>query len=351
MNSGRIIFFCQSASGDNPIVADTIQRIEALAARPEITSISVIELRGKNKPTTGKISFHVLETNKGKIRALVRLYLTMFKICRSNKIASCYLYMTPTMLPLFWILKPIFGFRLIAWFAHPNFSLKTRLSLKFFCDKWVSVDRAQVLNYPHVKIIGQGINTSLFSPMDNEKKYDLITVSRITPVKKLELIFNAIYLLKQKGRRVTLLIAGAPYVESDNTYKEGLLELQKKLNIDDQIVWAGSVDRHDLPQYYSQVRLMVFPIQGGIGKVTVEAFACGIPVIINDSRANEFLGPRLSELFIASDDVKTMVEKIESILDLDKTSYDAVSAECRKLITDHHSLEKFAERLAFEILN
>jgi glycosyltransferase involved in cell wall biosynthesis len=347
--SHKLIFFCQSASQEDPIVADTIQKIESLANRSEISHIFVLSLRGSVGKNTKKISFYDVGSNVSKFKKLYLLFSTVIKICREHKIKSCFLYMTPTILPFFWCMKPFFKFKVVAWFAHTYFNLKTRICLKYFCDKWVSIDKAQILNYPHVKIIGQGVDTFLFAPIIQNKKTDLLTVGRITPVKKIELIFQAMNLLNFKGLKTTLTIVGDAYLPDDQKYKNKLLKMIIELKLNEQVMWAGSIKRNSLPDFYSGAKVIVFPVRGGIGKVTVEALSCGIPVVINDPKAHEFLGEKLSNLFIASDDPELMASRIESLLLLNTSDYQNLSLECRQLILNKHSIEKFTERLSLQL--
>ena len=53
---------------------------------------------------------------------------------------------------------------------------------------------------------------------------------------------------------------------------------------DDRITLIGPVSRHELPAYFQDSDLFVFPsINDAFGMVVLEAMACGIPVITTEN--------------------------------------------------------------------
>lgn len=97
--------------------------------------------------------------------------------------------------------------------------------------------------------------------------------------KNLKTLLKAYALLKQRGIRDTLVIAGS------KLRKYAVIEQTlRALGLEDDVVFTGYVDEPDLPAIYSGAELFVFPsLYEGFGLPVLEAMACGTPVITSTS--------------------------------------------------------------------
>jgi glycosyltransferase involved in cell wall biosynthesis len=91
----------------------------------------------------------------------------------------------------------------------------------------------------------------------------------------LENLLRAVALLHTQGRRVFLVVGGkGPLAAS-------LAALSADLSIADYVRFAGFIPEADLPAYYQAADLFVLPTLDleGFGLITLEALACGTPVV------------------------------------------------------------------------
>jgi D-inositol-3-phosphate glycosyltransferase len=150
-----------------------------------------------------------------------------------------------------------------------------------------------------VKIVYPGVNPRLFYPADSrtilkktgydEDDFILLFVGRIEPVKGLMNVIGAFQILKDshpslfKKARL-LVIGGGKKDEELNTNKEvtrikGAIEQH---GLKDKVALLGSVEQTQLRKYYSVADALVVPsLYESFGLVTVEALACGTPVIVS----------------------------------------------------------------------
>lgn len=343
----NLIFFCQSVSESDPIIADTLSRIKAFAEHEKIHSVDVICLRGERKRVGNNINIYPIQPpNRARLLTLWRLIKSLTSICRSKKISIVYLYMTPTVAPIFYILKPIFKYKIVSWFGHAIYTPITKISLLYFTDRWLNANKSMTTFHPtHLRFIGQGTDPTVFFPEEVEKKYDLVTVGRITAVKNLELIVDAIKLCQTNfSQSYTLQICGDSYVSQDVAYKEKLKNYIKEQGLSDQIIFAGSVQRNELRHHLNAAKAFVFASPGGVGKVSVEAMACGLPLIISSPEANDFFGDELAQYFLCPPTPPQLAEKIHATLSRSPDEIIKLKKMSLELFNEKFSLKSFVAR-------
>jgi len=79
-----------------------------------------------------------------------------------------------------------------------------------------------------------------------------------------------------KNTNVKLIIVGG------GELKQNYVKLAKNLDLEDNIIFAGSVSQEDLPKYYNLSQVVVLPSidkSEAFGLTLVEAFSCGKPVV------------------------------------------------------------------------
>jgi D-inositol-3-phosphate glycosyltransferase len=138
-----------------------------------------------------------------------------------------------------------------------------------------------------IRVIPCGVNLERFKPMDktaarrqlafsNEAPI-VLYVGRYSPVKGLDYLFKALSYLKHLDLLRLVLVGGDG--EHSRMF-EHLQSVAKALNIQHHLIFAGSVDQEILPAYYSAADVLVVPSHyESFGLVTLEALACGTPVI------------------------------------------------------------------------
>ena len=346
----NLIFFCQSIDSHDPIIADTKGRVITFSELPEVRHAWLITTRGKEILAHKKISHLNLDIpSNGRIMTLMWLYWAIVKLIPNGKLLF-YCYMTPT-IP-FWIspFKIFRNFKIATWFAHSNFNALVKFNLKYLSDLWFAPNLGHAsLKYKNLKIVGQAVDSDLFRPQKADKKFDLITVGRLTPVKKIENILDAVFVLKNKyNLSLSLCICGDAYSKDDFLYKEKLISIVSKLKLNEQIHFQNTVLKENLPNFLKQSKLFVFPQRGGISKAVVEALSMGLPIIITED-STDYLGERLNSLFISGVLPEDLALKIKYFVELDLMAYEKISLDCSELIAKNGTQKDLFQRISNEI--
>lgn len=347
-NHLKILFYAQSINKKDPVIADTFNRVEHLKSHNSVSCVDVVSLRGVS---LGKYHYVLGSETQSKVMSLFRFYKVVVPLLKKKKYDIVYVYMCPTHLILFWFLKPFFRFSLVAWFAHTVYKPFTKFSLERFPKLWLSVNKAQApFNFSHIRYIGQGVELSEFSYEKRDKKYDLVTTGRITPLKKIDLMVEALAMLRdQQGLKYTLAVCGEAYIDSDQAYKKTLLKLVEKHHLQDQVYFLGSVNRDDLKGILNQSRAFIFTIPGGIGKATLEAISCGLPLILSEPKARDFLGDELADVFLCERNVDEIAKTIKVVLELEPHKREALLSHMRERLVREWSMEAFTNRVVHEL--
>lgn len=130
-----------------------------------------------------------------------------------------------------------------------------------------------------IRTITLGVDTNIFGrtppssplPVYREGEKRLIHVASLVGVKDQAMLLRS---MARLGEDVTLDIVGTGPEESR------LKALVKELGISERVRFVGAVHHLDMPQYYQQAALNVLTSRHeGLGMVTLEAAACGVPTV------------------------------------------------------------------------
>lgn len=125
---------------------------------------------------------------------------------------------------------------------------------------------------PKKVVIMPHIVENSIRPREREKKFDILTLARLEPVKHIEVLIRAVGIVQQSMPEIRVAIVG------DGTHRSKLEALTERLGLQDHITFAGF--QPDVEQWFNQSRLFVLTSEReGFPYTVIEAMLCGIPVI------------------------------------------------------------------------
>jgi len=191
------------------------------------------------------------------------------------------------------------------------------------------------LNIKNTKIIYNGINPPLVKK--SKEKEDLIYIGRLTNAKNLDLLVNAINLLKDK---VSLLIIG------DGPEKNHLEIKIKELHLEARIRIISNLNEEEKYKFLSSSKVFVSPsLLEGFGISCLEAMACGKPCIVIESKWNALVDliTKSQGGIVAKNNAKDFSEKIFELINNNKLREQL--GKNAKAYSKNFSLEKEASKL------
>lgn len=163
--------------------------------------------------------------------------------------------------------------------------------------------RRDAPDLPYQATVYNGTDVDLFE-FSNEAEDYLLFAGRITPQKGVK---EAIQVAKDSDHR--LLIIG-PVADENRDYFEQYI----KPELNDQILYLNRMDQDQLPKYYQKAKAVLTPVQWEepFGLTTIEAMACGTPVIsLRRGAASEIIKHGKTGFIV--DSVGEMIEAVGKI--------------------------------------
>ncbi len=150
------------------------------------------------------------------------------------------------------------------------------------------------LNPNKLKVIYNGIDTRKFQPNKNEHlrkelalaKTDIIigSVGNIRKPKAYDNLIRAAAIVVKQESNIKFIIVG----ENKNTLYEELINLRSELKLDDNIFFLGF--RYNVTEILNSLDLFLLSSTSeGFSISTIEAMACGVPVIVTKSGGRQRL--------------------------------------------------------------
>lgn len=106
-----------------------------------------------------------------------------------------------------------------------------------------------------------------------ENELLLISAGRISRSKHYEVVLRALHKLPNNSTYKFLLLGSG-----DQQYVSELIELAKKLNVQDRFMYREIVPKEELHEYYSASDVGIWPVQPSI--TIIEAIGCSLPVLL-----------------------------------------------------------------------
>ena len=168
----------------------------------------------------------------------------------------------------------------------------------------------------------------------------LLTVRNLVPRMGLENLIRAMQDVLTKIPEAQLIIGG------NGPLKGALMSLAHSLGIENKIHFPGFIAESDLPDFYRMADLFILPTWEleGFGLVTVEALACGIPVLGTPVGGTlEILTDLNPDFLFKGTDQAALAERIISTCGRMKSEVqfrEKVSMQCRKFVEEHYAWER-----------
>lgn len=196
-------------------------------------------------------------------------------------------------------------------------------------QKFISISKNQrrdAPDLPYLDTVYNGTDVNLFTFSEEHEDYLLFT-GRITPEKGVK---EAIQVAKESNHR--LLIIG-PVAHGSQGYFDQYIRPE----LNERILYLGRMDQDLLPTYYQKARAVLTPIQWEepFGLTTVEAMACGTPVISLHRGA----APEIIEHGKTGFVVHSVSEMVEAVGMLDRIN----RSDCRKHVETKFSTKQMID--------
>jgi glycosyltransferase involved in cell wall biosynthesis len=103
-----------------------------------------------------------------------------------------------------------------------------------------------------------------------------VCAGRLIPLKGTDLLIRALAVYRRQFGPCALWVIG------DGPERESLVQLSRRLGVEDEVTFLGTVDHEVLKGAFQACQAFVFPtLQDFVGRVVVEALSAGAPVVVS----------------------------------------------------------------------
>ncbi|SHO51469.1 glycosyltransferase [Desulfopila aestuarii] len=131
------------------------------------------------------------------------------------------------------------------------------------------------VNQKSIHIIPGGFSSKIYFPSTDTPIFDLITVGRISSVKRIDTLIESVSLLKYYFPNIKTLIVG------DGPLKKSLQDLTISMGLRDNVTFVGHQD--NVAHWLRQAKIFVMTSDSeGVSQAMIQAMLCGLPPVVSD---------------------------------------------------------------------
>ena len=309
----KLLVLTQKVDEQDDVLGFFHEWLRRLADKVETLEVICLSAGHYKLPHNTRVHSLGKEEGKGRLARLMRLYRLLWKL--RSEYDAVFVHMNPEYLVAAGWWWKLSRKKTLLWYSHRSVDLKLRVAA-FFADTIASSSATSFrLKTPKLHVLGHGIDTELFSPAPKTHgpRWRLVSVGRITPIKRLTTAVEALALLRGQGIDAELALVGQAGT-GDKAYERQLKEQIKTLSLEQHVRFAGPVPYGNMSGVYhgADVSINLAPT-GGLDKAVLESMAAGLPTLLSNKGFADFLGPYEHRLLFAQDDAADLALKLAAL--------------------------------------
>ncbi len=228
------------------------------------------------------------------------------------------------------------------WYMHRSVAGGLWLAEKLTNKIFTASKESFRLPSNKVIITGHGVDTQNFVMNHNlVKDVDLISISRLSPSKNIEMAIESLRLIRKKIS-LTLTIIGGVNSDAEEQYKLKLERLIDEADLSDAVVFVGPVEHNKLPAWLGRAKVFMHTaMNGSLDKALLEPLLVGIPVV---SSAEAAVALPLEEWHVGSAE-----EMAEAVIDIFQNDNSLKVKELQAFVLEKHSLKSLIPNISNEL--
>jgi glycosyltransferase involved in cell wall biosynthesis len=343
----RLLLFNLATDEDDPVLGFTSAWIRALATQCE--TVDVITMRAGRLDLPAHVRVRSVGKERGYSipRRVAEFYRLLFRALRDGRVDGCFSHMMPAFSVLAGPVLRARAIPLVTWYAHPSLTRTLRLAHRWSDRMVASLPTAYPYRTDKLAVIGQGIDTDLFSPGSHEGAPPLVLcVGRLSPVKDHPTLIEAAARLHASGERFRLAIVGGPATPADELYARELRARADARGLGALVDWVGPVAPGETVGWYRHCVAHVNLTRTGSGdKSALEAMSCGRPSLAANEGFRQTLGPHADRLLFPRGDADALAARLRAVLHLAPADRARIGQDLRARVVELHALDRLARRL------
>ncbi len=356
----RLLLFNLVTDADDPVLGFTTTWINGLAARCETVDVITMKMGRLAVASNVRVYSVGKEKSYSEARRAFEFYRILLGLLRKNHYDACFAHMMQLFAVMAAPVLKLYHVPITLWYAHKATGRVLQLAEKLVDHVVTSTPEGFRLPSKKVQIIGQGIDTEQFKPANQtpptnsllelkqgeKKTFTLISVGRIAPVKRLEIIISAVKALREQGLSDIRLLLVGEVAEQDAAYGERLRQMVADYQLTDAVTFTGGMPYETVVHEYQEADVMVnMSATGSMDKAVLEAMACGLPVVTANEAFKSLLIQWSDLLYIPPESPEVLSVRLKQLALMPAEERASLGAALRKLVVEQHSMEHLTDQL------
>lgn len=261
----KLLIITQKVDKNDSVLGFFCRWIIELSKHCELVNVICLYKGEYDLPDNVKVFSLGKEERQSRLQYLIHFY--WYVIHERKNYDVVFIHMNQIYVLLAGLLWKLWRKKLVIWYTHKSVTFKLRLSVLFANMIFTASKESFRIKTPKVRIMGHGIDVDFFSPGSEPRSNALLSVGRLMPVKRHDLVIRAAQLAERPLR-----IAG------EGSEQNKLEQLARETEA--RVSFLGPLDEYHVRDEYKKSAFLIHASEtGSLDKVVLEALACGLPVI------------------------------------------------------------------------
>jgi glycosyltransferase involved in cell wall biosynthesis len=257
---------------------------------------------------------------------------------------AVFVHMNPEYIVLVGLFWKIIGKSVFLWYNHKKGGIRARIAEMFSKKVFYTSAHSFMARFSKAHMMPVGVDTAFFKRDKNigrKKKY-ILSLGRISPVKKIDVLINALIELDRRDIDYRAYIYGNS-AQKDRKYYGNIRNSARILENKNKVLFHAGVPHAKIPSIYNEAQVFVnLTAPGSLDKTIVEAMSCETLVIVE----NQSLKDSIPREFLFNGSAGDLADKIEYVFSLPDSERQRVGEFLRCKTVEKHSLDNLASELS-----
>ncbi|MDP6388062.1 MAG: glycosyltransferase family 4 protein [Candidatus Pacebacteria bacterium] len=341
----KLLIVTQKVDKDDDILGFFHRWILEFAKYYEFITVIALQVGEYDLPKNVKVLSLGKENGKSRIKYIFNFYKYIFR--ERKKYDAVFVHMNPEYAVLGGLFRMILRKNIYLWYNHKKGGVRARIAKIFSKKVFYTSPFAYMARFKKSKIMPIGIDTEMFKrnrSIEKEKGF-ILSFGRISPVKNIDVLINALVELDKKGIEFEAYIYGNP-TDRDRKYYEKTRDTARVLEHKNKVIFQRGISYKEIPDICNKASIFVnLTPSGSFDKAIIEAMACETISIIENESLKGSVPP---ELFFDGS-AENLADRVEYILSLSDEEMEKIGKLLRYEAVEKHSLNLLARNLKKEI--
>ncbi len=345
----KLLVITQKVDANDSILGFFHRWLEEFAQHTDQLTVICLEKGISHLPLQVSLFSLGKENRLGRLTYVFRLLKIVWQ--KRHDYDVVFVHMNPIYVVLVGWLWRLLGKKIGLWYTHKHVDWKLRIAERFAHVIFSASERSFRLRSKKLNIMGHGIDTNVFAPSEDseggvkgqDEVFRVVSVGRLSPIKNLETLIDAVHILKNKSHKLLLEIVGGSETADQKNYENFLRQKVLTMHLEHEVVFTGPLSQAETVPKVQRSDLFVNTSKtGSLDKAVLEAMSCGVPVLTSNEAFTSMLSAH--GLMFEAGNAEELARMIESLL-VDKNRRAELGILLRKEIVEHHELGSLIVRI------